>query len=337
MTPDSNSPERIMQFAWGFAPPLTIEVAIRNRVFDFLDTEPHTAQEVAEYAKGSTRGWAAVLNCLVGLGLLAKESSRYRTTPESSAFLVTTKPSYMGGFFKHISKQLIPPWLNLDEIVRTGIPGGRVNDRATGEEFFAEFVNDIFPLSYPVAGTLGQYLNLKDASSQVRVLDIATGSGVWGIALAQQSEHVQVSAVDWPVVLEVTRQMTARFGLSSRFEFLAGDLLEVEFPERCDVATLGHILHSEGETRSRALLKKVNDALKPGGTIAIAEFTPNSDRSGPPQSLIFAVNMLVNTDVGDTYPFEQVAGWLEEAGFVNARELPSAGPAPLILANRNSA
>jgi hypothetical protein len=57
--------------------------------------------------------------------------------------------------------------------------------------------------------------------------------------------------------------------------------------------------------------------------------------SGPPQSLIFAVNMLVNTEVGDTYPFGQVAGWLEEAGFVNARELPSACPAPLILANRS--
>jgi 3-hydroxy-5-methyl-1-naphthoate 3-O-methyltransferase len=247
MTPDSNSPERIMQFAWGFAPPLTIEVAIRNRVFDFLDTTPHTVQEVAEYAKGSTRGWRAVLNCLVGLDLLAKESLRYRTTPESSMYLVTTKPSYMGGFFKHISKQLIPSWLNLEEIVRTGKPEGRVNDRATGEEFFAEFVNDLFPLSYPAVNTLGQYLNLKDATSQVRVLDIATGSGVWGIALAQQSKHVQVSAVDWPIILEVTRQMTARFGLSSRFEFLAGDLLEVEFPERCDVATLGHILHSEGE------------------------------------------------------------------------------------------
>src|ERR1700737_3328124 len=71
----------------------------------------------------------------------------------------------------------------------------------------------------PAVNTLGQYLNLKEATSQVRVLDIATGSGVWGIALAQQSEHVQVSAVDWPIVLEVTRQMTARFGLTGRFEF----------------------------------------------------------------------------------------------------------------------
>lgn len=336
MISDANSPERIMRFAWGFAPPLTIEIAVRNRVFDFLDSAPHTAEEVAEYAKGSKRGWVAVLNCLVGIGLLAKESSRYRTTPESSTYLVTNKPSYRGAIFKHISKRVIPSWLNLEEIVRTGKPEGRINDRTAGQDYFAGFVDALFPLSYPAANALGQHLNLKEATSKVQVLDIAAGSGVWGIALAQQSEHVQVSAVDWPLVLEVTRQMTARYGLTSQFEFLAGDILEVDFPERCDVATLGQILHSEGEKRSRALLKKVNQALKPGGTIAIAEFTPNSDRTGPPQSLIFAVNMLVNTDEGDTYPFEQVANWLEEAGFVNAREFPSEGPAPLILANHRA-
>ena len=135
MTPDSNSPERIMQFAWGFAPPLIIEVAVRNRVFDFLDTTPHTVQEVAEYVKGSTRGWRAVLNCLVGVDLLSKESLRYRTTPESSMYLVTTKSSYVGGFFRHISNQLIPSWLDLEEIMRTGKPEGRVNDRATERNF----------------------------------------------------------------------------------------------------------------------------------------------------------------------------------------------------------
>jgi hypothetical protein len=31
----------------------------------------------------------------------------------------------------------------------------------------------------------------------------------------------------------------------------------------------------------------------------------------------------VNTDEGDTYPFEEVGAWLEEAGFVKARTLAS--------------
>ncbi len=101
-----------------------------------------------------------------------------------------------------------------------------------------------------------------------------------------------------------------------------------------NVATLGHILHSEGEERSRALLRKTYDALAPGGTIAIAEFLVNDDRTGPPNGLIFAVNMLVATEHGDTYSFSEITRWLAQAGFENVRTLDSPGPSPLILANR---
>ena len=36
------TPERIMQFVWGYAPPLILEAAIRHRVFDVLDGGPKT-------------------------------------------------------------------------------------------------------------------------------------------------------------------------------------------------------------------------------------------------------------------------------------------------------
>jgi hypothetical protein len=111
-------------------------------------------------------------------------------------------------------------------------------------------------------------------------------------------------------------------------------LAEADFGGGYDIATLGHILHSEGEERSRALLKKTRAALAPGGTIAIAEFLVNDDRTGPPVGLMFAVNMLVATERGDTYSFGEIAGWLREAGFENPRTIDSPGPSPLILANR---
>jgi hypothetical protein len=60
----------------------------------------------------------------------------------------------------------------------------------------------------------------------------------------------------------------------------------------------------------------------------------NADRRGPVPGLFFAVNMLVNTEQGDTYSFEEIGGWLEAAGFVNARLLPVPGPSPLILATK---
>lgn len=332
------TPERIMQFAWGFAPPLMLEAAIKHRVFDMLDAGSKTLDEVAAETGASPRGLRAVMNALVGLRFLAKDDAgRYSLTPESSAFLVSTKPGYQGGFFKHTSSQLMPKWLQLNEIVRTGRPAVAVNQEGDGSAFFQEFVEDIFPMSYPAAQALAGHLRLIEAAGPISVLDLASGSGVWGIALAQSSPKVTVTAVDWAGVLPATRRITARHGVADRFRFVAGDLATADFGSGHSVATLGHILHSEGEPRSRALLRKTFDALAPGGTIAIAEFLVDPDRAGPPNGLIFAVNMLVNTDVGDAFSFEEIAAWLREAGFENPpRTLDAPGPSPLVLATKPS-
>ncbi len=330
------TPERIMQFAWGYVPPLVLEAAIHHRIFDVLDGGSKTISEVQKETGASERGLAAVMNVLVGLNFLAKDKQGFFSlTPESSAFLVSTKPGFQGGFLRHGSEQLIPKWLHLNKIVETGRPEAAVNQEGTGSDFFQQFVNDIFPMSYPAAQTLSRHLHASAAVTAV--LDLAAGSGVWGIAMAQGSEQVRVTAVDWPEVIPTTRKTVARFGLADRFSFIAGDLLQVDFGAGHTVATLGHILHSEGEERSRELLKKTFHALAPGGTIAIAEFLVNADRTGPLNGLFFAVNMLVNTDCGGTYSFEEISAWLKDAGFINARTLDSPGPSPLILATKPAA
>jgi ubiquinone/menaquinone biosynthesis C-methylase UbiE len=328
------TPERIMQFAWGYAPTLSMEAAIKHRVFDVLDEAPKTVAETAAATGASERGLRAIMGILVGLGFLAKEGDKYTLTPESAAFLVSTKPSFQGGLFKHTSQQLMPKWLQLSEVVATGKPARAVNSEGDGSEFFQQFVHDIFPLSYPGANVLAKHLAFDQRGGEVRALDLAAGSGVWGIALAQSAPNVTVTAFDWSGVLPATRSMVERFGLTSRFSFIPGDLNTTPFGAGYDVATLGHILHSEGATKSKSLLKKTFDALNSGGTIAIAEFLVNADRTGPPGSLIFAANMLVNTDDGDTYSFEEISQWLTTAGFINPRTLEAPGPSPLVLATK---
>ncbi len=115
---------------------------------------------------------------------------------------------------------------------------------------------------------------------------------------------------------------------------IPGDLLKASFGKNHTVATLGHILHSEGRARSQKLLKKTFDALAPGGTIAIMEFLVNQDRTEPVVGLLFAVNMLVNTEEGDTFSFEEISGWLRKAGFVKPRLLDVPAVSPLILATK---
>jgi O-methyltransferase domain len=154
---------------------------------------------------------------------------------------------------------------------------------------------------------------------------------VWSVALAQQSPQVRVTAVDWPGVIPVTQKVTARFGVADRFRFVAGDLLKANFGSGHVIATAGHILHSEGEERSRLLLRKTFDALAPKGTIAVAEILVDADRTAPLPALIFAVNMLVNSDQGDAFSLGEISGWLRDAGFEQIRIVEAPGLAPLII------
>ena len=328
---DPVTPERIYQFAFAYAPPLALEAAIRHHVFDVLDGGAKSLHEIHSATGASERGLRILLNFLVGFDFLRKEGEKFVLAPESAAFLVSTKPGFQGGLIRHTSEQLLPKWLRLNEIVATGRPAAAVNQQSEGSQFFEQFVNDIFPMSYHVAEELARHLAFSGPAS---VLDLAAGSGVWGIALAQSSPDVRVTAVDWPGVIPVTRKTVARFGVAERFIFKEGDLLEADFGKGHTVATLGHILHSEGEMRSKALLKKTFAALASGGTIAIAEFLVNAERTGPLNGLTFALNMLVNTDCGDTYSFEEISEWLNEAGFTDARTLATHGPSPLILATK---
>lgn len=323
-----------MQLAWGCLPTLIIQAALRHRVFDVLDGTARDLAELSRETGASVRGLRAVANALVGLGLLAKEGERYQLTDESRTFLVKGKPGYHGGLFGHVCTQLLPKWMQLEEVVRTGNPAAAATQRQNAAAYFAAFVESLFPLSYPAARKLGEHLGVSSAAAPFSILDVGAGSGVWGIALAEQSAPARVWAVDWPEVLEITRATAERHGLADRFTLSPGDLLEADFGAGHRIATVGHILHGQGADCNRRLLERIFAALAPGGTVAIMEFLPNDDRTGPPPPLLFAVNMLVHTPEGDTFTFAEIGAWLRETGFVNPRLLDVPAVSPLILATK---
>ena len=333
--PSQVTPQHLMQTVWSFMQPLALDAAIQNHVFDVLDAGPKTLEEVSHATGASVRGLAAVMNLLVGVQFLAKTTDgRYSLTPESSAFLVSTKPGYHGGFVHHIVSGLITDFLPLAEVVRTGKPVESNVDSPNAAGFFEELVANILPIAYPGARVVAEALGVSRAVQQVSVLDIGAGSGVWGIALAQASPQVRVTAVDLPGVLPVTRKIAQQFGVAGQFTCAGKDIFQDDLGSGYSVATLGHILHMASPDRNRFLLKNIFRALAPGGTLVIGEFIVNEDRTGPVEPLAVAVNMLVHTEQGNAYTLGEIRSWLQEVGFVNVRTLAAPAPSPLILADK---
>jgi ubiquinone/menaquinone biosynthesis C-methylase UbiE len=160
------------------------------------------------------------------------------------------------------------------------------------------------------------------------------GSGVWGLALAKSAPHAKVTVADWPAVIEkAAKQFVARENLTDRYSYLPGNFREVDFGESAfDVAYLGHVCHSEGAENSRRLFQRLHRALKAGGRLVIADMLPDEERREATFPLLFAVNMLVNTDEGDTFTFGEYRQWLEGSGFGEVRALDVPAQSPVLIA-----
>ncbi len=331
------TPQRIQETLWSFARPFILQAAVENRVFDVLDSKELNLEEIRQATSCDARGIKSLVEGLAGFGLLERRGDRYRLAPDVAAFLVRGKPGYLGGMISHVAGQLFKNWMQLPQIVRTGKPATAVNQEE-GAEFFSHFVEDLFNLNYGGARALAEYLATRlqedDTDPTIHALDIAAGSAVWSIALAQKMPNVKITALDQARVLPVTRRVASRHHLAQRLDTLEGDWRQVNFGTGYHIAFLGHILHSEGPQRSRELLRKTFDCLRPGGMIAIAEFVVDDDRSGPANSLVFALNMLVHTDHGDAYTFAQMSQWLLDAGFEQIDKVPIPGPSPILTAVR---
>ncbi|HWP84794.1 MAG TPA: class I SAM-dependent methyltransferase [Terriglobia bacterium] len=326
-------PEILHQLHFSFVPSRVLSVGVRMGVFSHVAAGRQTVPAIARAAGGSERGMRMLLDALVALGLLTKAGQRYGLTPLAARYLVRKSPDYLGSFLE--TDGLWESWGKLEQVIRTGQPVFRVEQQDRAEQFFPVLVRTLHVLQRDRAVTAARALGSLQRRKGLRVVDVACGSGVWSIPYAEANRTARVTAQDFPAMLKVTRQYLKRHGVLNQYDFLPGDLKSVDFGiSGYDVAILGNIVHSEGERSSRNLFGRLHRALVPGGRLVIVDMVPNDDRTGPPFPVFFALNMLVNTEQGDTFTLAEYRRWLKEAGFSSVTDKDIGAHSPLIIATK---
>ena len=106
--------------------------------------------------------------------------------------------------------------------------------------------------------------------------------------------------------------------MDRRVTLAPGDFTVDPLPPNADLAWVSAIVHQNSRAQNRALFAKIFHALRPGGRIALRDILMDDNRTAPVAGALFAVNMLVATEGGGTFTFDELREDLESAGFVQA-------------------
>ena len=310
------SPQHIFQTLNAHQQTAALKAAIELDLFTAIDEGNSSAKDIAKRLNASERGVRILGDFLTIQGFLRKEDSGYHLGADAALFLSKRSPHYMGTIVGFLTNQQhYENFSRLADAVRRGGTASEKGDnREPNDNIWVSFARNMTPLTVPIALFIAQLVEAQH-DRPLRVLDIAAGHGMYGITIAQQNPKAQITAVDWPAVLEVAKENAAKAGVADRYTARPGSAFQAELGANYDLVLLTNIFHHFDKQTCVELMRRAHQALKPGGTALTLEFVPNENRVSPPAEAAFSLIMLAGTDAGEAYTFAEYQTMFHEAGF----------------------
>ena len=202
-------------------------------------------------------------------------------------------------------------WSLLTTVIREGKPASRRPDKINerGEKWLDAFIGAMHYRAYQSAAGIVSQIDLNNVK---RVLDLGGGSGAYSMAFVKAAKGITATVFDLPKVVPLTQKYIKKEKLSKKIDTYAGDYLYDDFPVAYDLIFISAVIHINSPEENNAIIGKCFKSLNPGGLIIIQDHIMNEGRTTPVPGAIFAINMLVGTQHGDTYTEKEIRGWFRE-------------------------
>ncbi len=310
------TPEKLRELSAAFQECRIMLTAAELDLFTKLKKGPRTVDDLAREEGWNRRALRILLDALASQDLLTKYPDGLYGVQEPMATALV----------KGAEASILPmvlllthgwrTWSNLTDIVRTGEnPNVKTGESSSVVEMEL-FIDAMHVVGRKMADVIAASVDLNPFK---RMLDLGGGSGTYTTAFLKKAPHLRATLFDLPEVVELAKRRLSESGYRDRVTLVSGDYTTDELPGGHDLVLLSAVIHSNGREENQALYSRIYNSLEPGGAILIRDYLMDESRTNPPDGAMFAVNMLVATESGDTYTFEEVREDLEKAGFKNVQ------------------
>lgn len=307
------SREFIQKTARNFTESRILLTGVDLDLFSILASEQLSAARIASRLNSDLRATTLLLDALTALGYLRKDDRSYRTEPSLSLLLSKDSPESILPGLQHAA-HLWKTWSQLTDVM---LEGGPAKNRSTGSnDYMKAFIGAMHLTS---AREAPKFIDVISPVKAKAFLDVGGASGSYVIAFLKAFPDMKATLFDLPDVIEMARERLSEEGLQHKVHLAPGDYNKDDLPSGHDLALLSAIIHQNSQEQNVILYEKVFNTLDPGGRILIRDYVMEPDRTEPASGAVFAINMLVNTNGGNSYTFDEIRGGLTEAGFEDVK------------------
>lgn len=292
----------------------TLQTAVVLDVFTLLADGPATAEDVAVRQGLDKRATELLLNALVEIGYVQKRNDRFSNAPHAQAYLVRGGKNYVG-WSVLAEAQAWGLWGKLEDAVRTG-------KRPEGPRLFHEDNEQTRTLLRSL-NVRAEALFTKHIVEKVKLdgvstlLDLGGGAGAYTVAFCRRWPKMNATLFDLPPAIAVATETVGKTDVHKRVKLVAGDYRTDDLQGPYDAIFVSNVLHGENAANAKALLKKVFDALAPGGRLILRDTFMSADRAR--HGAVLSLNLLLTTDEGRCWSAPEAEAMLKETGFRDVR------------------
>ena len=310
---------RLQNLIYGHKQSGTFRAAIELDLFTRVSQGASSISEIAAALGLSALNAERLVVACTAMGLLEKDGADYRNAPDVERFLVKGKVTYIGPWLLFNGWDF-ERWKDLAGILRSDSP-----PKVLG--LYESLTDDMARVYHEATYTVGLGAGMLfardvDLSRRSLILDLGGGSGAYCIAAIQKYPHMKAIVLDFEPVCKVTREFISQWGMQEQISTHPGDFTRDPLPQGADVMIMASNLPQYNKKVLERVLQKAYEALVPGGEFHVVGETLDNDKSGPLGPALWGIHEALFGSEGRAHSEEEVIGYLEKAGFVEAQVHP---------------